>query len=173
MKYYQAAVPFVLSAFMALGSGGVRADLQTSVSTRSASGPVTVNVEVSSAETRYGGSDYYPPPPEYRGDLPPPPAYRYGPGPEYHRADPAYCDYFARREADRYAAPGNRPLAGAARGALGGAAFGALVGNRKNARRGAVIGATIGLVANGARNDRERDYAYTRAYDDCMRGFRR
>jgi len=174
LKHKLTVVPFVLAATMAVGISGAQADYPTSVSTRSHAGGVTVNVEVNSPTGESSGYRHYPAP-EYRGgDLPPPPDYRYAPAPEYgRRADPSYCDYFARREADRYASPGNRPLAGAARGALRGAAFGHLVGSKKEAKRGAAIGAAIGLMANGARNQREQDYAYTRAYEDCMRDFRR
>ena len=173
MKHKLTVVPFVLAATMAVGISGAQADYPTSVSTRTQAGEVTVNVEVNSPAGESSGYRYSPAT-EYRGGGLPPPDYRYAPAPEYgRRADPSYCDFFARREADRYARPGNRPLAGAARGALGVAAFGALVGNKKDARRGAAIGAAIGLVANGARNQREQDYAYTRAYEDCMRDFRR
>ena len=34
-------------------------------------------------------------------------------------------------------------------------------------------GGALGVVANGARNEADRDYAYRHAYDDCMRGYRR
>jgi hypothetical protein len=105
---------------------------------------------------------YYPP-----HHYPPPP-------PDYHRRpDPGYCDYYARDHAERYAPPGSGAVGGAVRGAAGGAVFGAIVGGKKGARRGALAGAGLAVVANGARNHRERDYAYTRAYEDCMSGFRR
>jgi len=57
---------------------------------------------------------------------------------------------------------------GAVRGGLGGAAFGAIVGGGKGARRGAALGAVVGGAA-GAHN---KDEAYKRAYDDCMRSRR-
>ena len=173
MKHEHSVVPLVLAAAMAVGIGSARADYPTSVTTRSHAGGVTVNVEVNPPAGESSGYRYYPAP-DYRGSDLPPPDYRHAPAHDYgRRADPSYCDYFARREADRYASSGNRPLAGAARGALRGAAFGHLVGSRKEAKRGAAIGAAIGLIANGARNQREQDYAYSRAYEDCMRDFRR
>ncbi len=109
---------------------------------------------------------------DYRYDDP---YYGYPPPPSDYarRPDPAYCDYYARERAERYARAGDRPLGGAVRGGVGGAAFGAIVGGKKGARRGAVAGAGLALLANGVRNERERDYAYHRAYDDCMSGFRR
>jgi hypothetical protein len=104
---------------------------------------------------------YYPPPP-----LP------YPPPPDYGHSDPYRCDMYARDQAHRYAPPGSA-VGGAVRGAVGGAVFGAIVGGKKGARRGAAAGGGLGLVANGARAQREREYAYRYAYDDCMRGFRR
>lgn len=114
------------------------------------------------ADYRYDDPHYgYPPPPsDYGRD--------YG-----RRPDPGYCDYYARERAERYARAGHAPFGGAVRGGVGGAAFGAIVGGKKGARRGAIAGAGLAVIANGVRNERERDYAYTRAYDDCMSGFRR
>jgi hypothetical protein len=108
-------------------------------------------------EHDHGGYDRYPPPPR---DYP-------------RRVDPGYCDYYARDHADRYARPGAGAVGGAVRGAAKGAIFGAIVGGSKGAKRGAKAGAGLGVIANGARNQRERDYAYMRAYDDCMSDFRR
>jgi hypothetical protein len=88
-------------------------------------------------------------------------------------ADPDSCHFYARQEAWRYAPPGAGALGGAARGAARGAMFGAIVGGRRAARRGAAAGAALGIIANGARREREREYAYQRAFDDCMDGFRR
>lgn len=87
-------------------------------------------------------------------------------------ADPDSCHFYARDEAWRYAPPGAGALGGAARGAARGAAFGAIVGGSRAARRGAAAGAALGVIANGARREREREYAYQRAFDDCMDGFR-
>lgn len=98
------------------------------------------------------GYDRYPPPPDYP-----------------RRVDPRYCDYYARDHAERYARHGGGAVTGAAKGAI----FGAIVGGSKGAKRGAAAGAGLGVIANGARNQRERDYAYMRAYDDCMSDFRR
>lgn len=64
-------------------------------------------------------------------------------------------------------------MGGAARGAVGGAVFGAIVGGSKGAKRGALAGGALGVVSTGARNQADRDYAYRRAYDDCMGGYRR
>ena len=110
--------------------------------------------------------------PYYRDD---PAHYRYPPPPpDYPRhIDRFYCDDYARHHAHRYAPPGRGALDSAVRGAAKGAVFGAIVGGSKGARRGGAAGAGLGVIANGARNERERDYAYTRAYDDCMREFRR
>ncbi len=83
------------------------------------------------------------------------------------------CHFYARDRAYRYAPPGAGALGGAARGAARGAAFGAIVGGRKGAARGAAAGGALGAIANGARNQADRDYAYRRAYDDCMDGYRR
>lgn len=111
----------------------------------------------------YPHDPVYSPPHHY----PPPP-------PDHHRRpDPGYCDYYARDHAERYAPPGSGAVGGAITGAAKGAIFGAIVGGKKGARRGALAGAGMGLVAKGARNHRERDYAYTRAYEDCMSDFRR
>lgn len=115
------------------------------------------------SQAEYGPDPYY----QDRDYYPPPP-------PDYQRRpDPGYCDYYARGHAERYAPPGSGALNNAVSGAAKGAIFGAIVGGRKGAKRGAAAGAGLGVIANGARNNRERDYAYTRAYDDCMRGFRR
>lgn len=106
---------------------------------------------------------YYPPPTYY--PPPPPPGYRHGTARD--------CDFYARDQAYRYSPPGSGAIHGAARGAVKGAVFGAIVGGSKGARRGAAVGGGLGAVANGARAQRDRDYAYHYAYDDCMRGFRR
>lgn len=105
---------------------------------------------------------YYPPPSHY---PPPPPSYRH--------SEARQCDFYARDQAYRYAPPGAGGLHGAAHGAVKGAVFGAIVGGSKGARRGAAVGGGLGAVAAGARSQRDRDYAYQYAYDDCMRGFRR
>lgn len=105
----------------------------------------------------YPAHSHYPPPP---------------PDP-HRRPDPGYCDYYARGHAERYVRPGSGAAGAAIGGAAGGAIFGAIVGGKKGARRGALAGAGLGVVAKGAHNQRERDYAYTRAYEDCMFGFRR
>lgn len=105
--------------------------------------------------------------PDSYHSYPPPPS-------DYpRRIDRFYCDDYARHQAHRYASPGSGALNGAVRGAARGAVFGAIVGGSKGARRGAAAGAGLGVIANGARNERARDYAYMRAYDDCMREFRR
>ncbi|MCU0950809.1 MAG: hypothetical protein MUC68_07020 [Burkholderiaceae bacterium] len=107
------------------------------------------------------------------GYYPPPHSLPYPPPPGYHHSDPRACDMYARDQAYRYAPPGAGAAGGAVRGAVRGAAFGAIVGGSRGARRGAAAGAALGTIANGARAQRERDYAYSYAYDDCMRGFRR
>lgn len=104
---------------------------------------------------RYPAPSYYPPPP-----------------PSYRHSEARSCDFYAREEAYRYA-PEGAGLHGAARGAVKGAVFGAIVGGSKGARRGAAVGGGLGAVASGAKAQRDRDYAYRYAYDDCMRGFRR
>jgi hypothetical protein len=109
------------------------------------------------------GYGYAPP---YDSPYPPPPR-------GYPHSNPRDCDFYARDQAYRYAPPGAGAAGGAVRGAVRGAAFGAIVGGSKGARRGAAAGAALGTIANGARAERERDYAYRYAYDDCMRGFRR
>lgn len=101
------------------------------------------------------GDRYYPPPPH-----------------GFSHSNPRDCDFYARDQAYRYAPPG-AGMRGAVRGAAGGAAFGAIVGGGKGAGRGAAAGAALGAIAHGARAQREREYAYNYAYDDCMRGFRR
>jgi hypothetical protein len=83
------------------------------------------------------------------------------------------CHFFAREQSFRYAPAGAGALGGAARGAVGGAVFGAIVGGKRGARRGVVAGGALGAIAAGARNQADRDYAYGRAFDDCMRGHRR
>lgn len=83
------------------------------------------------------------------------------------------CHFYARDQSYNYAPRGAGALEGAARGAVGGAVFGGIVGGGRGAGRGAAAGAALGLIANGARNNADRDYAYRRAYDDCMRGWRR
>ncbi|MBP9906710.1 MAG: hypothetical protein KBF66_14205 [Rhodoferax sp.] len=83
------------------------------------------------------------------------------------------CHFYAREQSHRYAPPGAGALSGAARGAVGGAIFGGIVGGGRGAGRGAAAGAALGLIANGARNNADREDAYRRAYDDCMRGWRR
>jgi len=83
------------------------------------------------------------------------------------------CHFYAREQAYRYAPPGTGAMGGVARGAVGGAVFGAIVGGGRGARRGALAGGALGAVANGARNQADRDYAYRRAYEDCMDGYRR
>jgi hypothetical protein len=112
------------------------------------------------AQPGYGPYAYPPPPLHY-----PPQGYRHG--------DPRNCDLYARDHAYRYAPPGAGVGRGAVRGAIGGAAFGAIAGGSRGARRGAAAGLALGAIAHGARAERERDYAYRYAYDDCMRGFRR
>jgi hypothetical protein len=102
------------------------------------------------------GPHHYPPPPR-----------------DYRHSSARDCDFYARDQAWRYAPPGSGALGGAARGAVGGAVFGAIVGGSRGARRGALAGGALGAIANGARAQRQRDYAYRYAYDDCMRGFRR
>ncbi len=99
---------------------------------------------------------------------------RYTPPPPrgYAHSTPRDCDFYAREQAYRYA-PAGAGLRGAVRGGAGGAAFGAIVGGGKGARRGAAAGAALGAIAAGAQAQREREYAYDCAYDDCMRGFRR
>lgn len=106
------------------------------------------------------------------GRYPPPSYYPPPPPPGYRHSEARSCDYYARDEAYRYA-PAGAGLHGAARGAVKGAVFGAIVGGSKGARRGAAVGGGLGAVASGARAQRDRDYAYHYAYDDCMRGFRR
>lgn len=98
--------------------------------------------------------------PRYGGD-----SYRYG-----HAED---CHFFAKEQAYRYAPHGAGAMGGAARGMVGGAVFGGIVGGGRGARRGALAGAALGVIANGARNQADRDYAYRRAYDDCINGYRR
>lgn len=70
-------------------------------------------------------------------------------------------------EADYAARSRGTMVGGAARGAVRGAAFGAIVGNRKSARRGAALGAVVG----GARRANDRNYIYSRVYEDCVRGY--
>lgn len=94
---------------------------------------------------------------------------RYGHG--YNRGED--CHFYAKDQAYRYAPPGAGALSGAARGGVGGAVFGGIVGGGRGARRGAMAGAALGVIANGARNQADRDYAYRRAFDDCMSGYRR
>jgi hypothetical protein len=106
----------------------------------------------------------------YGGYPPPPPPFG-APG-GYGRADPRQCDFYARDMAYRYAPPGVG-LQGAARGAVRGGVFGAIVGGKKGAQRGAAVGGGLGAVAAGARAQRDREYAWRAAYDDCMAGFRR
>jgi hypothetical protein len=83
------------------------------------------------------------------------------------------CHFYAREQSYRYAPSGAGMMRGAARGVVGGAVFGAIVGGGRSARRGAVAGGALGAIAAGARNEAERDYAYRRAFDDCIRGERR
>jgi hypothetical protein len=59
------------------------------------------------------------------------------------------------------------------RGAVGGAVFGAIVGGGRGARRGVIAGGALGAISAGARNQADRDYAYRRAFADCMHGYRR
>lgn len=83
------------------------------------------------------------------------------------------CPVYAREQSDRYAPSGAGALGSAARGAVGGAVFGAIVGGGRGARRGVIAGGALGAIAAGARNEADRDYAYRRAFDDCIRGYRR
>jgi len=83
--------------------------------------------------------------------------------PVAHARSPADC----AAQADYVARSSGTMVGGAARGAVRGAAFGAIVGDRKSARRGAALGAVVG----GARRANERNYIYSRAYEDCMRGY--
>lgn len=83
------------------------------------------------------------------------------------------CHFYAKEQSYRYVPPGAGTLGGVARGAAGGAVFGGVVGGGRGARRGAMAGAALGAIANGARNNADREYAYRRAYDDCMDGYRR
>lgn len=83
------------------------------------------------------------------------------------------CHFHAREQSYRYAPSGAGSMGGAARGAVGGAVFGAIVGGGRGARRGVIAGGALGAIAAGARNQADRDYAYRRAFDDCMRGYRR
>jgi len=78
---------------------------------------------------------------------------------------PSEADCAAR--ADRAARDATGVTGGAVRGAVGGAAFGAIVSDKssKGAKRGAALGAVVGGAA-GAHN---RNEAYKRAYDECMR----
>jgi hypothetical protein len=109
---------------------------------------------------------------DYRYDDP---HYGYPPPPSDYerRPDPGYCDYYARERAERYARAGHAPLGGAVRGGVGGAGFWRHRRRQERRTPGAIAGAGLAVIANGVRNERERDYAYTRAYDDCMSGFRR
>jgi hypothetical protein len=101
----------------------------------------------------------------YDRNFPPPPS-------GWAHSEARACDFYAREQAYRYAPPG-AGMRGAVRGAVGGAGFGAIVGGGRGAKRGAAAGAALGAIAAGARAQRERDYAYGYAFDDCMRGFRR
>jgi|JFJP01.1.fsa_nt_gi hypothetical protein len=83
------------------------------------------------------------------------------------------CHFYAKDQAHRYVPQGAGVLGGAARGAMGGALFGGIVGGGRGVGRGAAAGAALGIIANGARNHADRDYAYRRAYDYCMGGYRR
>jgi hypothetical protein len=83
------------------------------------------------------------------------------------------CHFYAQEQSYRYVPSGAGAMGGAARGAVGGAVFGAIVGGSKGAKRGALAGGALGVVATGARNQADRDYAYRRAYDNCMDGYRR
>jgi len=67
--------------------------------------------------------------------------------------------------ADRASRDSVGAVGGAAGTGAGGALIGALVGGRKGAARGAVAGGLVG-GAGGAIN---RNEAYKRAYDNCMR----
>lgn len=83
------------------------------------------------------------------------------------------CHFYAQEQSYRYIPSGAGAMGGAARGAVGGAVFGAIVGGGKGAKRGALAGGALGVVSTGARNQADRDYAYRRAYDNCMDGYRR
>jgi uncharacterized protein YcfJ len=83
------------------------------------------------------------------------------------------CHFHAREQSYRYAPSGAGAMGGAARGAVGGAVFGAIVGGSRGARRGVIAGGALGAIAAGARNQADREYAYRRAFDDCMREYRR
>ena len=78
-----------------------------------------------------------------------------------HYAGAADCEAYARNEARNQ----GRVMGGAARGATRGAIIGGLVGdNSESARRGAKLGA----VAGGLRRARQREQAYSIAYERCM-----
>lgn len=83
------------------------------------------------------------------------------------------CHFYAREQSYRFAPSGAGAMGGAARGAVGGAVFGAIVGGSRGARRGVIAGGALGAIAAGTRNQADRDYAYRRAFDDCMHGYRR
>jgi hypothetical protein len=78
------------------------------------------------------------------------------PPPGYGHRDLRSCGFHARDQAYRYASPGARRRW------------------RRFARRGAALQrAQHSVPSLKARAQRERDYAYSDAFDDCMRGFRR
>jgi len=78
---------------------------------------------------------------------------------------PSEADCAAR--ADRAARDATGVTGGAVRGAVGGAAFGAIVSDKSS--RGAKRGAALGAVVGGAAGAHNRNEAYKRAYDECMR----
>ena len=69
-----------------------------------------------------------------------------------------------------YADRVSRDSVGAGGGALGVGAGGALIGALVGGRRGAARGAVAGGVVGGAGGAINRNEAYKRAYDSCMRG---
>ncbi|MBZ0215829.1 MAG: BA14K family protein [Fimbriimonadaceae bacterium] len=88
-------------------------------------------------------------------------------------ASAAYCDRYAREQANYAAPPGSGALPGAVVGGVLGAIIGGVAGQGSRAvGAGAAIGAGVGGVSGAANRGRHWNNVYHAEYNNCMRGSR-
>lgn len=87
-------------------------------------------------------------------------------------ATPAYCDRYAREQANHSAPPGTGAVPGAIGGAVVGAIIGGIAGGGRGAGTGAAIGAGVGGVGGAAGRSRRWHNIYDAEYSNCIRGSR-
>ena len=94
---------------------------------------------------------------------------RYNNRSNYHEYSPSadYCNRVARNYADN--SVGGGALDGAATGIVAGGIFSLLTGGYGEE---ALIGGAMGAIAGGATEAEDRNRAYRRAFNECMRGNR-